>query len=248
MVMIPIECPKCGRAGSVPSNRLNVALSCKSCSAPFYIDSAGEAKSGEPLVGKPEKRAKAAKKSTASGGGLGDIDFFAAFKGPSQGETLKKALMITVVLGLISGMFLILAKPKKDMLKERGMFVGKAFLDNDPERLRAVAYQDTAPDAVVWLEKMRSRFGIKGKSTDFQFSVDILSGSAREGGALLALNIVPLSPGALVLPAPANAPKNAPPSPMPPFVSVPMNLVIGQEGQWQLEGRQSLSTGNPRPR
>ena len=52
MAMIPTECPKCGRWGQVPSNRLYVKLNCKKCQAPFYLNSDGLTVTGEPPADK----------------------------------------------------------------------------------------------------------------------------------------------------------------------------------------------------
>ena len=51
--MIPIECPKCGREGHVPPDRLNAKLTCRGCQAVFHLDNTGRMVMGPP--GDPEK-------------------------------------------------------------------------------------------------------------------------------------------------------------------------------------------------
>lgn len=46
--MIPIECPKCGRGGSVPPDRLNARLVCKACHTVFHLDNTGRMVLGDP--------------------------------------------------------------------------------------------------------------------------------------------------------------------------------------------------------
>ncbi len=51
--MIPIECPKCGREGNVPPDRLNAKLTCRGCQAVFHLDNSGRMVMGSP--GEPGK-------------------------------------------------------------------------------------------------------------------------------------------------------------------------------------------------
>ena len=48
--MIDLECPHCGRVGSVPRDKTNVRLLCKKCHMPFHLGPAGRAIPGDPPV------------------------------------------------------------------------------------------------------------------------------------------------------------------------------------------------------
>src|SRR5947209_6580362 len=46
--MVELECPKCGRGGGVPKEKVNTRLVCKKCHSVFYVTSAGRTILGEP--------------------------------------------------------------------------------------------------------------------------------------------------------------------------------------------------------
>jgi hypothetical protein len=245
MVMIPMECPKCGRRGSVPSNRLNVGLNCKSCNAPFYLNAAGEARLGEPNLAKGESRRDQKTEKQGERESRFDVDFFASFKDMSSGDRIRKLAILAGLIVIVSSAYLYATMPTTDPLLERGKYVAKAFLDKAADRLRAVAYKDTGEDAVLWMEKGRARLGIKGTSSDFLLSVEVFTGGISEGGALVYASLVPLSPDAVGPPVEDVAKKgkkDEQTAPISASLLVPMNLVLGAERQWQLDGRQSLST------
>src|SRR5215212_2799528 len=54
--MIDLACPNCGRAGSIPREKINTRLVCKKCHVAFHMNTAGRTLLGEPHqeVGKPE--------------------------------------------------------------------------------------------------------------------------------------------------------------------------------------------------
>jgi hypothetical protein len=256
MVMIPMECPKCGRRGSVPSNRLMVGLSCKSCNAPFYMNTAGEAVLGEPPMTKEERRArekaekkrdKDRKQKTESAGF--NFDFFGSYKEMDSSERTKKLSVIAGCLVVVFGLMVWLSRPTPDPLNERGKYVVRAFLDKDENKLRQVSARNTGEDSVLWAQKMRGRLGIKGNSGDFKYTVDIMSGSQKEGGATVMALIEPINPSAVGPPeiedtkkGGAAKKKNEPPTPVSPFLNLQMAFVRGPEGQWLLDGNMSLLT------
>src|SRR5271163_69933 len=57
--MIEMACPRCGAAGRVPNDRINVRLVCKKCLQVFHLKPGGVAVLGEPPVQKqgPKERA-----------------------------------------------------------------------------------------------------------------------------------------------------------------------------------------------
>src|SRR4051794_22207543 len=51
--MIDLECPFCGRVGSVPREKANTKLVCKKCHMIFHMSPTGRALPGEPPVPRP---------------------------------------------------------------------------------------------------------------------------------------------------------------------------------------------------
>ena len=70
--MIPIECPKCGRGGSVPPDRLNARLVCKACHTVFHLDNTGRMVLGEPESF--DMKSSAGKSRANEVSGLADFD------------------------------------------------------------------------------------------------------------------------------------------------------------------------------
>jgi hypothetical protein len=207
------------------------------------LNTAGEAMPGEPPVPRDQRRQKTEKKVEREGV---EIDFLAPFRDMSSGDRIKKMGIAAAFLVVLAAIFQFLMAPKKDPLVERGKFVAKAFLDKDEERLRNAAYQDTGEDAVLWMQKGRAKYGVKGSSGDFLITVDIIDGGLKDGGATVFANLDPRSASAVGPPEPETPKKGQKAEPaqstsVPLLLNVPMKLVIGREGEWLIDGRQSLS-------
>jgi len=245
MVMIPMECPKCGRRGSVPSTRLNTPFNCKNCNAPFYLNTAGEAISGEPPVPREarEKRTATATKAKRESEFGFNFDLFSGLRDMPSGDRTKKLGMIAGFLAFIAALYYFITMPRTDPLLERGNYVAKAFADNDEVRIRAVAAKDTEEDAAIWLDKARSMLGMKGRARDFSVTTDVMSGGPREGGALLMATYNPLSPSAVQNPS-ADKKGSASDASGLQMLTVNMFFIPDDQGQWRLDGRQSLSSAD----
>ncbi|HEV3121918.1 MAG TPA: hypothetical protein VGY53_08455, partial [Isosphaeraceae bacterium] len=149
----------------------------------------------------------------------------------------KKLSAIAVFLAFIAGVYYFVTLPRTDPLLERGMYVTKAFLDNDEVRIRAVASKDTEEDAALWLEKGRAMNGMKGNANDFTYDTGIMSGGIKQGGAELMATLSPRTASAVAAPE-----KGAPAGPAYQMLTVNMFFIPDQQGQWRLDGRQSLSS------
>jgi hypothetical protein len=240
MVMIPMECPKCGRRGSVPSNRINTPFNCKSCNAPFYLTTAGDAVSGEPPVAKdPRDRKSTATKAKREVDFSAFTDLFSSWQDMPSGDRVRKLAIVAVFLGFIAILYHYMTMNRTDPLVERGAYVARAFADNDANRIRAVASSGTEEDAAIWLEKTREMLGMKGNARDFHISSAIYSGGKSEGGAILLATYTPLNAGAV---QPKAASKNDPPSSGSQMLAVNMFFVPDSQGGWKLDGRGSLSS------
>jgi hypothetical protein len=239
MVMIPMECPKCGRRGSVPSTRLNSPFNCKSCNAPFYLNTAGDAVLGDPpqaMDAHGKKVVTATKARAKAGSGVRLSDLMGGISDMPSGERTKKLSMIAVTLAFIAAIYYFVTLPRTDPLMERGMYVTKAFLDNDEVRIRAVASKDTEEDAALWLDKGRAMNGMKGNSNDFTYDAGIMSGGIKQGGAELLATMSPRTSSAV------KAPEKGAAESTNQMLTVNMFFIPDQEGQWRLDGRQSLSS------
>ncbi|HEV3121638.1 MAG TPA: hypothetical protein VGY53_07035 [Isosphaeraceae bacterium] len=208
------------------------------------MNTAGEPVLGEPLVSKDEGRREQKYDKKGERESRFDVDFLASFKDMSRGERIRKLAIGAGLVIIICAIYLFATMPTTDPLLERGKFIAKAFLDKADDRIRAVAQGDTGEDAVLWMQKGRAQLGIKGSSGDFMLNVEILEGGKSQGGAVLMANVEPRSPDAVGPPEASTTKKGQkaqPAGPVGGLLMFPMNLVIGPERQWLLDGRQSLS-------
>src|SRR5438132_12261010 len=52
--MLDLSCPNCGRAGSIPREKINTRLICKKCHIVFHMNTAGRTLLGEPQIEVPK--------------------------------------------------------------------------------------------------------------------------------------------------------------------------------------------------
>jgi hypothetical protein len=235
MVMIPMECPKCGRRGTVPSNRLNTGFNCKSCNAPFYLNAAGDSILGEP----PGERAavaarqkEATKKKTEDG-----FEFDLKGKVRELGEINKAPLLggILGVAAILAVVYWFVGAPSVNPIVERAIYVAKAVADSDDVRIKAAASSETADDAGLWIAQARAVNKIRGNSRDYSIAAGVLDGAGSNSTASVVATLSRLSQS-----SPSSSSAGPTTSSDDQFVSLPMTFVKDSSGQWRLDGRQTL--------
>jgi ribosomal protein S27AE len=241
MPQIPMECPKCGRYGSLPSNKLNTTLHCKKCGATFYVNSAGLAILGE----SPADRARieeAAKKKPKREFNI-NLDFLRDLSTSGVIE-LPRLLAITGVLAVIGliGYFVMNWKPTDPLIREATQ-VAKLIIDRDVERLRTLCSAESADQVEALVNRIHDDNEFKGKSNDYHIGAGIFSGGAAEKQATVAATIIPPEGAGGPAPSPGDAspatPGSAPPGPSK-VVNLLMNFVMDNSGNWKLDANETL--------
>jgi hypothetical protein len=153
--MPELACPNCGRAGSVPREKMNSRLVCKKCHMVFHMNSAGRAVLGEPR-GEPSK--SGITKSEKSG-------FFKSIEevplpNLSSITDLKESLSANnlpikpILIGLVAiaigwGTYSLLFGPPES-IADRSTAIAQAFATDDLSYLKKNATSDSADDVVLW--------------------------------------------------------------------------------------------------
>jgi hypothetical protein len=251
MAMIPMECPKCGRWGSVPSNRLYVKLNCKKCQAPFYMNSEGDAILGEPPAdkvphGKDAKAERKAKEKRES------VDLIERFRDISPAERNKLAIGVGAVVVLCAGLVAYARMPKGDVIRERALYVGAAIADGDRDRVKAASMPNTAGDVDKLFDVIAPKGSTPGHASDYQISADYSGGDPRQGAVGLMVTLMPrLPPGANIGSAPdprASKPKDGAAPTGLQMIMLQMQFVRDPNSNWRLDATTTLENAKSRTR
>ncbi len=147
--MIPIECPKCGRGGNVPPDRLNARLVCKACHSVFHMDNSGKLMLGEPGV--PDRKANRHAEATKA-----SADF-------NLDETLKnipapvKYGVPVVVLAAVLWVNFPMGAGEPDYMRSTEQIV-KAVIANDKPGVLSHASDKTSEAAGKWFDLVHEAF------------------------------------------------------------------------------------------
>jgi hypothetical protein len=214
--MIPIHCPKCGRRGNIPPDRVNFRLNCKACSAVFHMDPAGQLVLGEP--GSKEEKAKRARPAREAV----DIDVEALLRKWSKPARIAGAVILALVL-----LWLYLPTGASgSRILDTSQSVASAVTANDKGKVVALATKGTAEPAGQWFDLLHAQLEKDRVAPNADVLALLqLSGGEREGTATV-MSTVATDGSASV----------------PPTVS--FTLVLRREdGRWALDGQQTLQEG-----
>lgn len=152
--MIPIECPRCGRTGKVPPDRLNARLICKGCQAAFHMDPGGRMVLGDPGAG------RAAARPTRSAPAI-EFDLAETWRGmPRPARVGVPSLLI-----LVAGWMWFPGLSSTPAFKRPAEAIGHALLEGDRAAVVALATPDSAGAAEKWYDLMREPMAEKGAGT-----------------------------------------------------------------------------------
>lgn len=243
MAMIPMECPKCGRWGSVPSNRLYVKLNCRNCQAPFYMNSDGDAMLGEPPADRVPQSKDAKKERKARTGGEG-IDFIERLRDMPPEERNKLTLVGGGLILLILLLIGYSRMPKGDVVKERALYAATAIADGDRERVKAASMPHTVGDVDQLFDRLIPKGSPTGRASDYMISADYSGGDVGSGVVGLMVTLMPRTPpGANIGSAPDPRATKPKPDSVPTglqMIMVQMQLVRDPSRQWKLDATTTL--------
>src|SRR5262249_44706517 len=108
--MIDLACPNCGRAGTIPREKINTRLVCKKCHVTFHMNTAGRTLLGEPHqeVAKPEV-------THHDGPQLPSFENLGSLKDTLPTVSLKALLIGIAVIVVGGGLFMFMMKPPESL-------------------------------------------------------------------------------------------------------------------------------------
>ena len=172
--MIPIQCPKCGRTGNVPPDRLNARMVCKGCKSVFHMD-----RGGRMVLGTPEDPAKASKTRMAAP----EIDFDLAATWQNVPRPAKIGVPAMVLL--VAGWMVFPWNTAPDY-ESGAQAVGHALLVGDRSGVVALATPESADAAGKWYDLVHTSIAETGPGSVNSSSVlaSLLSGNAEHDSSL----------------------------------------------------------------
>jgi hypothetical protein len=216
--MIPIECPRCGKGGNVPPDRLNSKLHCKACDAIFHVDVTGRIELGPP--GQPDKNQNQSYSRKGKGVAMRpELDFDLKQTLLDLPIPVKVAVPV-VLLGILY--FTFFNGPSAPDYKSRAETIAMALASNDRSRILSYGTADSSEATGKWFDLMHGQLEKLNIGSSVSVNSALWSGNPSKDGDILMQVFMSNSGGT------ASAP--------------PMNLHLkkGPDGVWLLEGNKSL--------
>ena len=153
--MPELACPNCGRAGSVPREKMNSRMVCKKCHMVFHMNSAGRAVLGEPRVDPSKSGVTKSEKSgffkAIEDAPIPTLSSITELKDSLTGSSLpiKPILIGLVAIAIGWGTYSLLFGPPES-IADRATAIAQAFATDDLAYLKKSATTDSVDDVVLW--------------------------------------------------------------------------------------------------
>ena len=163
--MIPIACPRCGRSGSVPPDRLNARFMCKGCHSAFHMDNGGRMVLGEPNTpGSAKSRASAPA-----------VDFDLAQTWRDVPKPAKFG--VPAVFVLLAGWMMCPDFSSGMPYVDQAEAIGRALVNGDRARVVALAPPASAEAAGKWYDLMRPTIASQGSVSPNSVQASLFNGN-----------------------------------------------------------------------
>ena len=213
--MIPIECPKCGRSGNVPPDRLNARMVCKACHSVFHMDTSGRMVLGEHSDPAKPQRSRAPVAAA-------DFDLAETWRDiPAPVKVGVPAFVLAFLLWQFNPF-----GGGGPAYQGRAEEVIRALACNDRARALSFATASTAEKAGKWFDLLHDQVEQKKVGTDYSLSVTIFSGDPGKGDTTLTLWGILYN------------------NELGSESTVPVNIIMTLDnGTWKLDGDKTLEEG-----
>ena len=185
--MIDLECPKCGRVGSVPQTKVNTRLICKKCLAVFHMGPTGRAILGEPVSARDPHHghgvATAVKKADASAPAL------------KLGELNYGLVGVLGVLLLIGTVYLFVAGPwagSSPNLFPVAQEMAAALEKSDANAVQNLSASDGSNEAATWFKAAQGKVEELKKGPGLKVTAIVTSENSLAGTAQVDIFLIPI--------------------------------------------------------
>jgi len=244
--MIDLACPSCGRAGSIPREKINTRLNCKKCHVVFHVNTAGRALLGEPHV-EPQKP----EHHHHEGLHLPSLPSFEGLDGLKDGlpqVSLRSLGVGAAAIAILGGLFMFLTKPPES-LADSARRTAERFADDDLTYLKQIATSETIDDVVRWFDTVhpqlvKSRERWKSREANVQVMVIGEDPKQRKGEAQAFIYPAGATSrvSAIAAAADSTATAASPAGQQP--IDLRLHWVLDRNGTWRLDGLQTLQAAS----
>ena len=149
--MLDMECPKCGRFGSVPNDKVNSRLVCKKCLTIFHLTPTGRAVPGEP----PDHKYEGQHAPGAVPAHLQKrdaVDYMADFRDMGRAPVMLGALAVCMIA--LGAIYFLGGDSRGDVLQIRAKSVADALERDNSDFVKANTTKDSLSDVIKWFDKV----------------------------------------------------------------------------------------------
>jgi hypothetical protein len=220
--MIELDCPSCGRKGSVAREKRNTRFVCRKCHMPFYLNEQDHAIAGDP----PDHRDKSEHESSQPQG-----------KSLAELEAMEQKLFQTVIrVGL--GIVLVIGLGVLGWMnyKHTGESIGpsasraaQALASDNLDLLKSIAEPSTEAELLSWVNAVRPRLAKVREKGGWSNPIYDVQTKVQDEDMRMGLTEVELQPVAGVT---SNI--------------VPIVWTLDKQKHWKIDGRQTyMMSQNP---
>jgi len=238
--MIELACPSCGRAGSIPREKINTRLICKKCHVAFHVNTAGRALLGEPHVEVPKAEPRHHEGFHLPS--LPEIEGLDGLTARLSDLSLRTVGVGVAVIVLLGGLIMFLTRPPES-LAESARRTAEHFASDDLAYLKQVATAETIDDVVRWFDTVhpllvKHRENWKGRDADIQVMVIGEDHKQRKGEAQAFIYPAKSKTHVTEVAAAADSATAGAPASQPP-IDLRLHWVLDRSGTWKLDGLQT---------
>ncbi len=186
--MIPIECPKCGRGGSVPPDRLNARLVCKACHSVFHLDNTGRMVMGEPQ----SFDMKSSKSRADEVSSLAEFDFAQTWNDIPKGV---KFGVPAILLALFGYLYIDFGSGVPGYLGQAQSLL-YAVTVNDKSKAVSCSTAESADSAEKWFDLMHGELEKNSIGSDVAINPALFAGDAEKDSEIVLLVVLARPDGA----------------------------------------------------
>jgi ribosomal protein L37AE/L43A len=196
--MIDLECPNCGRVGSIPQNKANDRLVCRKCHMVFHMGATGRAVLGEPPTSKASEHghghdhghshsAATAVKAASSGiawGGFGELN-----------PGLIGVLVLLVVIGGVAFIATRDWSSSASLLDPSARSLAEALEAGDVKQVEQLATADSTANTAAWFEatsRMLQEMKQRASGHELKIQGVVMEQNPATGSGQITLFVMPL--------------------------------------------------------
>lgn len=243
--MIELACPSCGRAGSIPREKINTRLICKKCHIAFHVNAAGRTLLGEPHVAPPKPE-----HHTLEALHLPSLPTFDGFDGLKDGLpkiSLRSLGIGVAAIAVLGGLVMFLTRAPES-LADSARRTAERFANDDLAYLKQVATTETIDDVVRWFDAVhpqlvKSREQWKGREANIQ--VMVIGEDLRQRKGEAQAFIYPAGPAGHVakIATAAEASTSVSSTTVQP-IDLRLHWILDRDGTWRLDGAQTFQAAS----